>query len=338
MNRGIEQGYAQGIMSGVKSGLGTGMQSFGGMTNGSYMLNPRSITDPKTKPVYYINGENVSLTSGSIQNVYNVVDDTGGQFWPKVETIFDQTAGTTYRPPLIRGALGGRNVMNFADTGNRYLASTVTATSYFYASTSPSVTATGMTWMFVVKRKDNAGQYSIFDGRDSTTLATAGDLLLEVNAAGAITFTYCGGIGGSATNLIGTAGVNLLNDWSILTVKAQLRKDGLAIPDDSSGSTIAKRFMMPIGNRQGTGSQIDIFVNGVEQRKTITTDTWTNSDYYNDGTYRMLNRQVFIGNKGAVYGTSGTYIAASVMFPCYISKGLQQRVENYFRFYYSQPF
>lgn len=338
MNRGIEQGYAQGIMSGVKSGLGTGFQSFAGMKNGSYMLNPTSITDPKIKPVYFINGENVALTSGSVQTVYNVIDNTGGQFWPKVETIFEQTAGGTYRPPLLRNALGGRNVMNFADTGNRYLSSAVTSNVYFYGSTSPSVSATGMTWMFVIKRKDNLGQYSIFDGRDSTTLATTGDLLLEVNAAGAITFTYVGGTNATPTNLIGTAGVNLLNDWSILTVKAQLRNDGGAIPSDTDGSTKATRFAMPIGNRTGVGSQIDIFVNGVEQRKTITTDTWTNADFYNDSTYRMFDRDVFIGNKGSVYGTSGTQIAASVMFPCYISKGLQQRVENYFRFYYSQPF
>lgn len=341
MNRGLEQGYANGVLSGVQSGLGQGLQSGFGMKNRLNSLNPSTITEPKLKPVFYINADNVALTSGSVQIAYNLIDDTSGQYWSKIENIFDQTAGSTYRPPLVVGGFNGRNYMNFADTGNRYLSSSTSIGTYMYASTTPAVSATGMTYMFVIKKK-SGGTYTIFDGRDSSTLATTGDLLLEVNAAGAITFTYCGGNSGTISTLNGTAGVNLLNDWSILTVKCQLRIDNGVIPDDSStvgGSPMTKRFARPSGNKFGSvSSSIDIFVNGVEQPKTITSGTFTNADWYNDGSFRMLDRDLWIGNKGSVFATSGTHIASALMIPCYIDKAYQQRLENYFRNYYSEPF
>jgi hypothetical protein len=42
----------------------------------------------------------------------------------------------------------------------------------------------------------------------------------------------------------------------------------------------------------------------------------------------MLDRDIFIGNKGAVFGTAGTHIAAAVMIPAYVDKAFQQRIEN----------
>ena len=52
----------------------------------------------------------------------------------------------------------------------------------------------------------------------------------------------------------------------------------------------------------------------------------------------MYDRDIYIGNKGTVYGTSGTYIAAVLLIPTYISSSLQTKLENYFRYYYNQPF
>ena len=95
---------------------------------------------------------------------------------------------------------------------------------------------------------------------------------------------------------------------------------------------------MPIDSRVGSGSALDVYVNSVEQYKTLTTNTFTVSDYFGDDTYRMLNRQLFIGNKQVTAGTSGTHIAAAMMIPAYISNALQTKIENYFRFYYNRPF
>jgi len=336
MNRGLENGFILGNSQGAKPGLASGFQSGFVMSNRLNMLNPVAITDPKNKPVFYINADNVALTSGSVQIAYNLVDSLPGDLLPKVENIFAQTAGTTYRPPLVVGGLNGKNYMNFGDTNNRYLAS---APAALYAQTAPQTSGTGFTYMFVIKRTDLAGLVSILDGRDSTTLATTGDILLEVNSQGRITFDYVGGNSGATTRLAGTAGVNLLNNWSILTVKCQLREDGGYIPSDSDNyGTIARRYAKPIDATIGGTGVIDIFVNGIEQQKTITTNTYTNGDFYNDGTFRMFDRDIWIGNKGAVYGTSGSQIAACLMIPAYISKALQQRLENYFRWYYSLPF
>lgn len=336
MNRGLENGFILGNSKGMQSGLGSGLQSGNVMTNRLNMLNPAAITDPKVKPVFYINADNVALTSGSVQIAYNLVDALPGDLLPKVESIFQQTAGTTYRPPLRVGKLNGKNYMDFGDTNNRYLAS---APAALYAQTAPQTSGTGFTYMFVIKRTDLAGLVSILDGRDSTTLATTGDILLEVNSQGRITFDYVGGNSGATTRLAGTAGVNLLNDWSILTVKCQLRNDGGYIPSDSDNyGTIAKRYAMPCGAKIGNPGVIDIFVNGIEQQKTITTNTYTNADFYNDGTYRMFDRDIWLMNKGSVYGTSGGHLASALMIPAYITKGLQQRLENYFRWYYSLPF
>ena len=335
MRRGLENGFILGNSKGMLSGLGSGLQSGNVMTNRLNMLNPAAITDPKTKPVFYVNADNVALTSGSISIVYNLVDSLPGDLLPKVENIFTQAAGTTYRPPLVVGGLNGKNYMNFADTGNRYLES---APAALYAQTAPQTSGTGFTYMFIIKRLKGATR-SILDGRDSTTLPTTGDILIEVNAEGRITFDYKGGNSGSVTSLTGTAGVNLLDDWSILTIKTQLRNDGGYIPSDSDNyGTIAKRYAMPCGAKIGTPGVIDIFVNGIEQQKTFTVNNYTNADHYNDGTFRMFDRDIFIGNKGSVFGTSGTHMGAFLMIPAYITKGLQQRLENYFRWYYSLPF
>lgn len=342
MNSGLQQKFVKGTTTGPQSGLAQGRQSGFVVTNRINMLNPASIIEPKLKPVFYINADNVALTGGSVQIAYNLINDTPGQFWPKIENIMDQTAGTTYRPPLVVGGLNGKNYMNFADTGNRYLASAITPASvYMYASTTPAVSAMGFTYMFVIKRKPN-GSGTILDARDSSTLATTGDLLLEVNAAGRITFAYCGGNSGAVTTLNGTAGVNLLNDWSIVTVKCQLRIDGGYLPSDTDipgASPKTTRFARPSGAKIGSQtSAIDIFVNGIEQQKTISSGSFTNADWYNDGSFRMLDRDIWIGNKGSVFATSGTHIASALMIPAYVDKAYQQRLENYFRWYYSLPF
>lgn len=339
MNRGLENGYILGSSKGLYSGLHLGLNGFN-TPNRLNMLNPASITEPKIKPVFYINADNVALNAGSVQTCFNQIENTTNQLLPKVENVFDQTGGTTYRPPLVLRGLGNKNYMNFADTGNRYLASKVTTFPNFYATTSPSVSGTGFTYMFIIKRL-LGGTRSILDARDSTTLATTNDILIEVNSAGAITFDYKGGNSGAVTSITGTAGSNLLNDWSILTIKCQLRIDGGFLGSDSSnfgGSPVTKRYQMPIDARNGSRSAIDIFVNGIEQQKTTSVNTFTNADHYNDGSFRMLDRDIFIGNKGAVFGTSGSHIGACLMIPSYISKGLQTKIENYFRWYYNETF
>jgi hypothetical protein len=333
MERGLEKGFSLGNTKGMYGGLGCGLQG-GRLPNRSDMLNPTSIDDPKNKPTFYVNADNVGLVSAGVSGAYNLIDPRSTDIFTIVETVLTQTAGTTYRPPLVVNGLGSRNYMNFADTGNRYLETGTVTSPALFAQTSPSATATGYTFMFVIKRKQG-GTYSILDARDSTSLSTPGDLLMEVNSSGAITFDYRGGVSGTVTSFIGTAGINLLNDWSVLTVKCQLRNDGGVIPGDNEESPISKRFAMPTAARTGNRSPLEIYVNGVEQFLTVTTNTFTNSDYFGDGTYRMLNRPIYIGNKGSVFGTSGTHIAAIVMFPCFLNNAIQQRVENYFKWYYS---
>jgi hypothetical protein len=344
MRRGLEQGFANGSLSGLQSGLGSGLQSSVAMKSRLNSLDPSSIIEPKLKPIFYINADNVALVSGAVSLTYNLIDGNSlagsiSDLLPLYNLPFEQAAGSTYRPPLVVGGLNGRNYMNFADTSARYLSSATSINMFLYNNEAggAKATGTGMTWMFIIKRKQG-GLFNILDARDSSTSATTNDLLLEVNSAGAITFDYVGGSAGSTTKIAGTSGVNLLNDWSILTVKCQLRKDGGAIPADNVLPATTKRYAMPSGARIGLTSPIDIFVNGVEQPKTITTNTFTNADYNGDGSFRMFDRDVWIGNKGSVFANSGTHIAAALMIPAYIDKAYQQRLENYFRVYYSLPF
>ena len=332
MNRGLESGFVKGSSKGVYNGLNSGMQG-AFMADRWNMLNPSAITEPKCKPVFYINADNVALVSGNVSIAYNLSERLPNDILTQVENVLIQNT-TSYRPPLVLNGLGGKNYMNFSDTSARTLTSAISLP--LYASTSPSVSGTGLTYMFIIKRLPGSTR-TILDGRDSTFGSTVNDLLIEVNNAGRITFDYKGGIPGSVTSCTGTAGVNLLNDWSILTVKTQLRIDGGAIPSDSSGTTVAKRYCNPTGARRGSGSAIDIFVNGIEQSKTYTTNNFTNADNYSDGTYRMLNRDIFIGNQ-AGSTTAGTHIAAALLIPAYIEKALQTRLENYFRYYYNRPF
>ena len=333
MRRGLESGLVLGSSKGTYDGLHNGLSGMS-MHDRFNSLNPSHITEPKLKPIFYVNADNVALTSGTVSLMYNLIDKRSTDVLVTVENIISQTAGTTYRPPIVLGGLGGKNYMQFADTGNRYLTNEIAS---LYSQNSPAATCTGFTYMFVIKRLQGATR-SILDARDGTTLPTPGDLLLEVTSDGRISFDYDGGVAGTVTTIVGTAGVNLLNNWSILTVKCQLRIDGGRIPGDTDSPSIAKRYANPNGARLGSESPIDIFVNGIEQYKNITTNTFTNSDYFGDGSYRVLDRDIFIGNKGSTFGTSGSHIAAIVLIPAYISNALQTRIENYFRSYYNQPF
>lgn len=336
MNRGLERGFIAGQSKGAFSGLKSGLHGMS-MNRRNNMINPASITDPKTRPVFFINGDNVSLSGGTIVGTVNLITTEVNDLFTPISNILTQNQGTTYRPPVVIGGLNGRSYIDMADIGQRYLATGQINSPALYAATAPTITATGFTYIFVIRRKQG-GAYTILDGRDSTTLPTPSDILLEINASGTITFDYKGGVSGTVTNFTGTAGVNLLNDWSILTVKAQLRNDGGPIPSDSDGGTIAKRYALPSGARVGPLSPLDIFVNGVEIQKTLTTNTYTNADYFGDNTYRMLNRAITLGNKGTTYGTAGTQVAAFLMIPAYIDKALQTKIENYFRWYYNDPF
>lgn len=339
MERGYENGLVQGNTAGLSSGLHGGLFS-NVMTKRLNMLNPSTIRDPKRNPVFYINADNILPNGETVEICYNLAENIPNQILQKVENIFTQTAGTSYRPPLVRGGLGGKDYMNFADTANRYLVSSTSAQMYCTINSPTGVYAsgTGFTYMFVIRRAPGStGTVSILDGRDSTSIQGTNDILLELNGNNAITFDYRGGQGGSVTNIIGTAGTGLLTDWSIVTVKCQLRLDGGPLPLDNQFSSY-KRYDMPRDNRVGLTSPIDIFVNGVEQQKTITTNNFTNADHFGDDSYRMLDRQVYIGNKGNVFGTSGTHIAAALMIPAYVDKSFQQRIENYFRYYYNKPF
>jgi hypothetical protein len=339
MNKGLENGIILGSSKGVYNGIHSGLQGFT-TPNKWNMLDPITITDPKIKPVFYINGDNVTSTLGVISSAQNLIYKTSNELLTTVENIFDQST-TSYKPTLVKNNLGGKNIIDFTDGANsKSLFSSVAIGTYIYANTSPQISGTGMTYIFVIKRQPGATR-TILDGRDSSFSSTVNDLTLEVNNAGAITFDYKGGTGGSVTSFIGTAGINLLNDWSILTVKAQLRNDGGFIGTDGSAigaSPVTKRYIAPINARIGSLSPLDIYVNGKEQYKNMTTNTFTNADYFNDSSFRMFDRDIIIGNKASGFSTSGTYIAAALMIPAYISNAVQTKIENYFRFYYNRPF
>lgn len=336
MNRGLESAFVAGQSSGLASGQNSGQQSGFSIKSLINIVDPSTFDSAKLKPIFLINGDNVTLLSGTVQYMDNLIKKTYGEILiTETGNAFQQTAGTTYRPPIARRGLNGRTYVDFGDTANRYI--TTTLNCNVYAQSSPSATATGFTYMFVIRRAPgNTGAVSILDARDSTSLSTTGDLLLELDADGSLTFEIYGGVAGTPKGNIGTAGRNLLKDWSILTVKHQLRIDGGAIPVDGAGAVFSKRYEMPIGAT--IGQPLDIFVNGILQPQKLTTAQYTNADYYGDGSYRMLDRDIFIGNKGNVFGSSGTHIAAALLIPCYISKAYQQRLENYFRRYYSLPF
>lgn len=334
MNRGFESGLikgtSKGLFEGIKKGLNT---SF--LNNRFNSIHPNNITDPKLRPVFWICGDDVSTIGTTVDKAFNQIEKMPNEIFANVNNVFTQNAGGSYRPALIKNSIGGRTVFDFSDTNIRYLISGQTTFPAFYANTSPSSTGTGGTFIFVVKRK-LGGTYTIFDGRDNSTLSTPNDLLIEVDSAGRITFDYKGGVSGTVTSYTGTAGINLLNDWSILTVKFQLREDGGFIPSDSDGSPIAKRYYKPIDGI--IGDPLQIYVNGRLLLKNITTNTFTNADFNNDSTYRMFDRDFAIGNKASTYATSGTQIGSVLFIPAYIPNALQVKLENFFRDYYNERF
>ena len=336
MENGIHNGLVKGSSKGSYDGLSGGYLN--SLTNRWNSINPNDIDDPRYKPVFYVNADNCATSNNQATILYNQIDKSANDIFPPYENIFTQ-AGTTYTPFVVKGGLGGKNYLDFATNSTYYmLSANVAASPMYYSVTSPNIgSGRGFTYMMVVKRKPGA-TYTLLDARDSNSLPTPNDLLLEVNGEGRITFDVGGGTAGSVTRLAGTAGVNLLNDWSIVTAKHQLRFDGGLYPDTQA--TIGNKFYgRPIDSRVGSNTcALDIYVNGNEQPKIITTSTYTNADFNNDGSYRMFDRQIAIGNKASTYATSGTHIAMVLMIPSYISRALQTRLENYFRYYYNRPF
>jgi hypothetical protein len=336
MNKGLESTFTMGNTSGALSGIASGLETSSIMSNRWNSIIPTAISEPKLKPSWFINGENVGLLSGTVNTVAWLMPRTSGNLFNYTTLpaqTFDQTGGTSFRPGYFDNALNGRAYIGF--TTNQFLVTNTNVRSYSDSNASGN----GMTYIFVIKRnKAFTGTRTIFDARDSSTLATPADLLLEHDGAGAITFEYIGGQAGLPSAFTGVAGKNLLNDWSIVTVKAQLRNDGGPLGPDNFPTSAIKRFKDPIDNRIGTQSPLDVYVNGVEQQKTLSINTFTNSDFNSDGSYRMQNKQMALGNKAATYGTGGMFIAAAMMIPTYISNAYQRKLENYFRNYYSLPF
>ena len=336
MENGQHNGLIKGSSKGSYDGLSEGYHNF--LTNRWNSIDPKDISDPRYKPVFYVNADNCATVNNAATILYNQMEKTSNDIFSPYDNIFTQ-AGVSLTPPLVKGGLGGKNYLDFASNLSYYMLSAdVLASPLYYSTTSPNIgSGRGFTYMFIVKRKQG-GTYTILDGRDSSAIPTTNDILLEVNSDGRITFELCGGSSGTVTRLVGTSGVNLLNDWSILTCKHQLRFDGGGYPN--TNATIGNKFYgNPSGNKVGNNScALELYVNGVEQPKIITTSTYTNADFNNDGSYRMFNRRIAIGNRASSYATSGSYIAAVLMIPAYIDSALQAKLENYFRYYYNRPF
>lgn len=146
----------------------------------------------------------------------------------------------------------------------------------------------------------------LFHKVDSTTINTIGDLNILSNGLGKIRVSLIGNPT-STSSVWDTYDATLEGSWVILTVKVDLRQTN------------------------GLGSELQIFINGTQNQTPVTT-TFTTT-----GTSVFAADQLNFGNNTSAT-QAGSQIAGAFVCDYLLNSAEQQRIENFFRWYYGYRF
>ena len=302
---GLESGLRQGRLQGRKTGLGMASSRSGlcsGRTNG--VANKDKMQDPvllasarNDCPFFYWNADNLTVVGGNVTAITNLLENYN---------------------PLTQSAISSMSVLsdpayNSAAVFNNRAAVTFDNTDAFSTNNLavPSMTNTSEMTMIMVCRPVSTSRSVLFWKKDVTSdpsVATIGDLSVEFDGNNIDVI-----FNGNPTTEVGTytaVDSRIYKNWIILTVKARL-----SLPN-------------------GIGSAIDIYVNGVRNKTTIS-DTITSLPSVATSTW--ANRYIQFGNSNQTTG-GNNQIAAGFITEQWMNESEQLRLENYFRWYYGYNF
>jgi hypothetical protein len=301
LNSGMSRGLHQGVKSGLsasqlKSGLKGGIIS--DIWDKSKIQDPAVIASARNDcPFFYWNADNLTVVGGNVAAIENLLG--------------------TYNP-LTQSTISSMSVIsdpayNSAAVFNNRAAVTFDSTDVFSTNNLavPSMTNTSEMTMIMVCRPVSTSRSVLFWKKDVTSdpsIATIGDLSVEFDGNN-INVVFNGNPT-TETATYRASDPRILNHWIILTVKARL-----SLPN-------------------GIGSSIDIYVNGMRNKTTIS-DTITSLPRVAVSTW--ANGYIQFGNSNQTTGGTNQ-IAAGFITEQWMNESEQLRVENYFRWYYGYNF
>lgn len=302
----MSSGLTNGILQGYKSGLGFSRMESGfkkGLLNGIRQHN--KVQDPtagliadKTPKIFWL--ADYTYTGGAYP-------PTSGQAISSTDGPFELIGGglmTAASNPVFRGngVYYNRGYVDFASSADRISSSTTIAgTSELTVVMLLRLSSTLTGVLFQRGASNTVGDITISSIGGNKIRVT----LTGPSATSSVYETYESTIATTTTTSDGTNN----NKWFILTVKFDMTQ------------------------RNGNGSEMEIYINGVKNMTPITT-TFTGSST------AMSNLTVHYGNT-TTQSNDVSYrcqIASSVLFDYWLNNTEQMRIENFYRYYYGHRF
>ena len=308
MNKGLQKGIQQGVKNGIghsniQSGLKQGKIKSTGIKDRTHSQDPRLLKGVK-KPLVFC-----------IADYYTQPNSTTTTLLDIANTGYTLTcaAGGSIRPiPTTNDIFNKFTSMNFNNTQSFLIGSPTLALTGYSA----------ITMIMVVKLKKIAAR-AIFTIDDTTT---PGGLNVDIlNTSNTIQTTFYGGQPGSVTNSVYNSiqPTSEMEDWMILTVKVRLQEPQIK----------------PTGTpRLGGGSEQETYINGIIQKKFVSTSPYTNNT---TAPVFTSAQNIIVGNDNSILSGSkgnGIRLGGIVVLPYWANDSEQVRLENYWRSYYGYKF
>ena len=304
---GLKSGLA---IRGMQSGRGSGTSLAGiesgyrgglhnTLPNREKMLNPVNLTGDK-KPLIYGIADFYNITGGNITNLNDIANT--GNYWQSNGSVVS-------RPIPYPNVLGGKTILKYDGS----------ASVMRMALNESSLTATGVTVMCMVKLNGTPG-LSVID----TGQITTGAIYVATPSSGASAYQMRSRFYSStSTGTIYTSDVGPTFSSSVENTPAEF-KDYMLL-------TCKFRLNQP----GGPGSEQHMFINGRLHKILFGADSFVGS---NTNTFNIPS--LGIGNVGTTQNSLalGFEMGMGLILPYWLECAEQEKIENYFRWYYNKSF
>ena len=304
--QGLKSGLAiRGMQSGRGSGTSVASIESGyrsGMhntlSNKDKMLNPLNLTGDK-KPMIYGVADFYNITGGNVTNLNDIANT--GNYWLS-------NGSAISRPIPYPNVLGGKTILKYDGS-----ASVMEAQNIISAKSA-------FTIMCMIKL-NGTGSLSIIDSNQ----ITAGAIYVYTPASGASTLQIRSRLySASSTGTVYTSDIGPTNasttantpaefhDYMLLTCKYRLNQPG------------------------GPGSEQEIYINGRQHQILFGADNFVGNNAAPTFSIPTLG----IGNNPSTQNSlsQGFELGMALVLPYWIDNGEQEKIENYFRWYYNKSF
>ena len=301
----INSGLIQGGLQGLKGGLAYSRMESGikkGMANG--ISRRDKVQDPATMP------SGKGPFAYWVADIFPAVAD--GTTVGSVPNLSGAATLTIGGSPVRRKGCGSKYFIDFDNSGDVIQTSSTTGTKELTVMTvfRPSSTVVTDTTIFA---------------RENSSVTQAGDIFIDITGSNKIALTF---ISSSSTTTSLRYESSVLPDYTLVqTVKTGTNTNDWIL--------MTAKFDSTRGTVNPT-RDIELHINGTKVSLTLVTNTWNLSSA---GT-NLPNASCFFGNDsdGLNPGTSGTQLAAGIVFNYWINETDQLRIENFFRHYYGIRF